>query len=60
MPQNKNLTHIHSSGGGIGETDEVNFATKTGIDRKTGPPLPAGRPEHENEDFGRVYGGCRI
>jgi hypothetical protein len=45
----KNLTHIHSSDGGIGETDEVNFARKTGIDRKTGPEAsthskPAGKP----------------
>jgi hypothetical protein len=50
MPQNKNLTLIYSSGGGTGGIHEVNFATKTGIDRKAGSPLPAVKQKNQNQN----------
>jgi hypothetical protein len=47
MPQNKNLTHIHSSGGGTGGHDGVYDERKTDFDQGVRSPVSTGGPENE-------------
>jgi hypothetical protein len=60
MPQNKILTLINSSDGGIGGQYGVTFEREKGINREAGSPLPAGKQENEDQNPGRVCCGCRL